>query len=60
MLKPKAVALRIMLWKFYNNIGENSEIPKSGLNFLTDLKTNLIKNFYYYADLKIWKLLYKS
>ena len=36
MLKPKAVSLRILLWKFYNNILKNNEIPKSGLNFLVD------------------------
>ena len=36
MLKPKAVSLRILLWKFYNSFVESSEIPKSGLNFLTD------------------------
>ena len=45
MLKPKAVALRILLWKFYNNINENNEIPKSGLNFLTDNQNKLDKNF---------------
>ena len=27
MLKPKAVNLRILLWKFYNNIQDNNEIP---------------------------------
>ena len=27
MLKPKAVNLRISLWKFYNNISNNNEIP---------------------------------
>ncbi len=36
MLKPKAVQLRILLWKFYHGISKNSEIPKSGLNFLVD------------------------
>ena len=36
MLKPKAVELRIKLWKFYNNFSKNSIIPKSGLNFLID------------------------
>ena len=45
MLKPKAVALRILLWKFYNNINENNEIPKYGLNFLTDNQNKLDKNF---------------
>tara|TARA_Y100001970_G_scaffold242155_1_gene306310 strand:+ start:1517 stop:3982 length:2466 start_codon:yes stop_codon:yes gene_type:complete len=38
MLKPKAVELRISLWKFYNNILKNYDIPKSGLNFLCDDK----------------------
>ena len=36
MLKPKAVNLRIALWKFYNNIVNDYKIPKSGLNFLVD------------------------
>ena len=36
MLKPKAVQLRILLWKFYHGISKKSEIPKSGLNFLVD------------------------
>ena len=36
MLKPKAVKLRITLWKFFNNILKGHEIPKSGLNFLVD------------------------
>ncbi len=36
MLKPKAVSLRIKLWKFFNNIFETYEIQKSGLNFLVD------------------------
>tara|TARA_B100000929_G_scaffold7719_1_gene6443 strand:+ start:968 stop:3439 length:2472 start_codon:yes stop_codon:yes gene_type:complete len=36
MLKPKAVNLRITLWKFFNNILKGHEIPKSGLNFLVD------------------------
>ena len=45
MLKPKAVALRILLWKFYNNINENNDIPKSGLNFLTDKQNKLDKKF---------------
>ena len=29
MLKPKAVNLRISLWKFYNSISNNNEIPKT-------------------------------
>ena len=36
MLKPKAVKLRITLWKFFNNILKGHEIPRSGLNFLVD------------------------
>ena len=45
MLKPKAVSLRILLWKFYNSFVENSEIPKSGLNFLTDNQNKFDKKF---------------
>ena len=45
MLKPKAVALRISLWKFHNNIMSKNEIPKSGLNFLVDEDSNLNSNF---------------
>ena len=36
MLKPKAVALRTTLWKAYNNISSNLNIPKFGLNFVTN------------------------
>jgi hypothetical protein len=42
MLKPKAVRLRISLWKFHNNIINDHSIPKSGLNFLVD--DNIIFN----------------
>ena len=45
MLKPKAVNLRISLWKFHNNIMSKNEIPKSGLNFLVDEDSNLNSNF---------------
>ena len=45
MLKPKAVNLRILLWKFYNNISNSSEIPRSGLNFLVDDKKKFDKKF---------------
>ena len=45
MLKPKAVNLRILLWKFYNNIQTSNEIPKSGLNFLVDDKKKFDKKF---------------
>ena len=51
MLKPKAVEFRINLWKMFNNLSDQNKIPKSGLNFLTDV-INLIKIFYYYVDLK--------
>ena len=43
MLKPKAVEFRISLWKLFNNSSDENEIPKSGLNFLTDEKFD--KNF---------------
>ena len=45
MLKPKAVNLRILLWKFYNNVQTSNEIPKSGLNFLVDDKKKFDKKF---------------
>ncbi len=45
MLKPKAVELRILLWKFFNNLSKNDEIPKSGLNFLVDDKKTQNSNF---------------
>ena len=38
MLKPKAVEFRINLWKLFNNLSDENEIPKSGLNFLTNVK----------------------
>ena len=34
MLKPKAVTLRTMLWRTYNEISFNINIPKFGLNFV--------------------------
>ena len=43
MLKPKAVKFRISLWKLFNNLSDKNEIPKSGLNFLTNIKYD--KNF---------------
>jgi ATP-dependent RNA helicase SUPV3L1/SUV3 len=43
MLKPKAVEFRIGLWKLFNNLPENYNIPKSGLNFL--VSKNFEKNF---------------
>ena len=63
MFKPKAVQLRILLWKFYNNISKNNEIPKSGLNFLVDNEKKFnnkflllcgfekFKNFYIRVDI---------
>ena len=43
MLKPKAVALRISLWRLFFELKSNQMIPKSGLNYLSDKKYN--KNF---------------
>ena len=43
MLKPKAVSLRISLWRLFYQTGINQVIPRSGLNYLTDKKYN--KNF---------------
>ena len=46
MLKPKAVGLRILLWRFYNNdLSKHNEIPKSGLNFLVDIKHKFNRKF---------------
>ena len=36
MLKPKAVEFRISLWKIFNNLPDEQEIPKFGLNFLVN------------------------
>ncbi len=43
MLKPKAVEFRISLWKIYNKLSNENVIPKSGLNFLTNVRYD--KNF---------------
>ena len=43
MLKPKAVSLRISLWKLFYQLAINHEIPRSGLNYLIDKKYD--KNF---------------
>ncbi len=43
MLKPKAVEFRINLWKIFHNLSDQNTIPKSGLNFLSDVKYE--KNF---------------
>jgi len=45
MLKPKAVNLRITLWKFFNNITAPYAIPRSGLNFLVDEKKSFNTRF---------------
>ena len=43
MLKPKAVSLRISLWKLFYQLATSQEIPRSGLNYIIDKKYN--KNF---------------
>ncbi len=43
MLKPKAVEFRINLWQIFHNFSDKNTIPKSGLNFLCDVKYE--KNF---------------
>ena len=43
MLKPKAVEFRVSLWKIFNNNTDKQEIPKFGLNFITN--KNYEKNF---------------
>jgi len=43
MLKPKAVSLRVKLWKLFYNMSSKTEIPKSGLNFI--MNKNLNKKF---------------
>ena len=43
MLKPKAVSLRISLWRLFYQMAADQNIPRSGLNYLTDKKYN--KNF---------------
>ena len=60
MLKPKAVSLRILLWKFYNNISKNNEIPKSGLNFLVDNNKKFNNKFLLLCVLKNLVILCKS
>ena len=50
MLKPKAVEFRISLWKIFNNLSNKNKIPKSGLNFLSNVKFD--KKFFYYVVLK--------
>ena len=43
MLKPKAVEFRISLWRMFNNLTDINQIPKSGLNFLSNVRFE--KNF---------------
>ena len=40
MLKPKAVTLRTILWKIYNNVSFEINIPKFGLNFFVNANFN--------------------
>ena len=40
MLKPKAVTLRTILWKIYNNVPFEISIPKFGLNFFVNANFN--------------------
>jgi ATP-dependent RNA helicase SUPV3L1/SUV3 len=40
MLKPKAVILRTTLWKIYNSVSSNLNIPKFGLNFVENENFN--------------------
>ena len=40
MLKPKAVILRTTLWKIYNDISSTLNVPKFGLNFVTNKNFN--------------------
>ena len=61
MFKPKAVEFRISLWKIFNNLTNQQEIPKFGLNFISsdeyDSKFLLLcgferfKNFYVRIDI---------
>ena len=58
MLKPKAVRLRISLWKFHNNIINDHSIPKSGLNFLVDDKLMFNSKFLLLCGFEKFKNLY--
>ncbi len=40
MLKPKAVTLRVNLWKLFYDLSSKNQIPKSGLNFLVNENYN--------------------
>ena len=54
MLKPKAVELRVGLWKLYYKIPPKNEIPRSGLNFLVN--NSYDKEFCYFVVLKNLKI----
>ena len=43
MLKPKAVSLRVNLWRLFYDMETNIQIPKSGLNFIEN--KNVDKRF---------------
>jgi len=58
MLKPKAVQLRILLWKFYHGISKSSEIPKSGLNFLVDNEKKFNNKFLLLCGFERFKSFY--
>ena len=61
MLKPKAVSLRVNLWRLFHEMKTNTQIPKSGLNFIesrdVDKKCLLLcgfenfKNFFVRVDI---------
>ncbi len=57
MLKPKAVTLRISLWRLFYGISTKTEIPKFGLNFIinnnSDKKFLLICGFENFRDFYI-------
>ena len=57
MLKPKAVTLRINLWRLFYGISNNTRIPKFGLNFIInnnyDKKFLLICGFENFKDFYI-------
>ena len=40
MLKPKAVMLRVNLWKLFYDLSSKNQIPKSGLNFIVNENYN--------------------
>ena len=58
MLKPKAVYLRILLWKFYNNVLNISDIPKPGLNFLVEDRVNFNRSFLLLCGFEKFKSFY--